>query len=261
MVKKSSRTADLAMSPSTKSKPESPTSRATGDEADKPKDAAIEPPRTGPVEIELEVSRQRAATMTVIGFVVGALLIAKLGTVGVWVGVLLITIGAFRAWELIQTFLYPPGTIKVTDTEVSLPRGLCMPRPVHVSPGEVSAVYFLRRSVPWNRSAPVLVVEIGDRAMAFPRDWFASEADQRHVIHALMRGDAPAAASSSDAPRAKVDIGDGGRGAWGQMLGGVALIGIGIAGTLISRGSASGGSQYAIFVGPIVAGAILMWRG
>jgi hypothetical protein len=23
--------------------------------------------------------------------------------------------------------------------------------------------------------------------MAFPRDWFASEADQRHIIHALLR--------------------------------------------------------------------------
>jgi hypothetical protein len=249
------------MSPSTKSKPESPTSRATGDEADKPKDAAIDPPRTGPVEIELEVSRQRAATMTVIGFVVGAMLIAKLGTVGVWVGVLLITIGAFRAWELIQTFLYPPGTIKVTDTQVILPRGLCMPRPVQVTPGDVSAVYFLRRSVPWNRSAPVLVVEIGDRAMAFPRDWFASEADQRHVIHALMRGDAPSAASSSDAPRGNVDIGDGGRGAWMQMAGGLAAIAVGIGGMLMFRGSSGAAGQYAIWVGPIVAGAILMWRG
>jgi hypothetical protein len=73
----------------------------------------------------------------------------------------------------------------------------------------VTAVYFLRRSVPWNRSAPVLVIELGPKAMAFPRDWFASEADQRHIIHALMRtrddgaatGDkaAPAAASAEAA--------------------------------------------------------------
>jgi len=139
------------------------------------------------VEIELEMSRQRLIAWTVFGVIVGLLLIFKLGTVGVWVGFLLVGLGLFRAWQLIQTFLYPPGTIVVSDREVSLPRGLCLPRPLKVPPSDVTAVYFLRRSVPWNRSAPVLVVELGARAMAFPRDWFASEADQRHVIHALLR--------------------------------------------------------------------------
>src|SRR5213076_1982921 len=110
----------------------------------------------------------------------------KLGTVGVWVGIALVVIGLYRAWQLAQTFMYPPGTITVTDTEVTLPRGLCLPRPVKVHPTDVTAVYFLRRSVPWNRSAPVLVVELGEKAMTFPRDWFASEADQRHIVHALL---------------------------------------------------------------------------
>jgi hypothetical protein len=50
----------------------------------------------------------------------------------------------------------------------------------------VTASYFLRRSVPWNRASPELVVELGDKAMAIPRDWFATEADQRHVVHALL---------------------------------------------------------------------------
>ncbi len=134
------------------------------------------------------MSRQRAIGWTVFGLVVGALLIWKLGTVGVWVGVILMLVGAFRAWQLVQTFVHPPGTIRVSEHEVSLPRGLCLPRPVQVTPADVTAVYFLRRSVPWNRSAPVLVIELGPKAMAFPRDWFASEADQRHVVHALLRG-------------------------------------------------------------------------
>ena len=123
----------------------------------------------------------------------------KLGTVGQWVGVVLMILGALRAWQLVQTFLHPPGTIIVDDDEVVLPRGLCMSRPVKVPAKDVTAVYFLRRSVPWNRSAPVLVVELGPRAMAFPRDWFASEADQRHVVHALLRGreDAPAPAKAA----------------------------------------------------------------
>lgn len=139
------------------------------------------------VEIDLEMSRQRLIGWTIFGTIFGLLLIWKLGTVAVWVGFVLVGLGLWRAWQLVQTYLYPPGTIVVSDREVSLPRGLCLPRPVKVTPSAVSSVYFLRRSVPWNRSAPVLVVELGAKAMAFPRDWFASEADQRHVVHALLR--------------------------------------------------------------------------
>ena len=252
-----------------RSGPGSPASPAGGKEPDadgKDSDKDEVAP-SGPVEIELEMSRQRAASMTAFGLVVGTLLIWKLGTVGVWVGVFLIVIGAFRAWELVQTFLHAPGTIKVTDAQVSLPRGLCLGKPVEVAPADVTAVYFLRRSVPWNKSAPVLVVEIGDRAMAFPRDWFASEADQRHVVHALMRGLPGAASSTGDpaiapaTPREKVTIGDDGKAAVGQMIGGVVLLGIGIVGTLLGRSQASSGGHYAIYVGPMVAGVILLWRG
>lgn len=148
---------------------------------------------------------------TVFGLLLGTLLIWKLGTVGVWVGVGLVLIGLVRAWQLVQTFLHPPGTIRVSEHEVVLPRGLCLPRPLQLKPADVTAVYFLRRSVPWNRSAPVLVIEVGPKAMAFPRDWFASEADQRHVVHALLRGrnvlvgdaDAPPASGAAGAADAE----------------------------------------------------------
>jgi hypothetical protein len=253
------------MSPSTKSKGESPSSPATGEGTKGDHKAEKYEPTSGPIAIELELSRQRAATMTVFGLVVGSLLIWKLGTVGVWVGVVLLVVGAFRAWELIQTFLHPPGTIEVTDTQVVLPRGLCMGKPVTVTPGDVTAVYFLRRSVPWNKSAPVLVVELGDRAMAYPRDWFASEADQRHVIHALMRtlpGAADASAESTEGTpaREKVQHGES-RSAWAQMGAGVVLLGIGIVGSFLSRSQAGSGGQYAIYIGPMVAGLILLLRG
>ncbi|MDQ3337543.1 MAG: hypothetical protein M4D80_20460 [Myxococcota bacterium] len=176
-----------------RSKPESPTSPENGDAPDLPKpDAEAAAPKEkrkgGNVEVKLEVSRQRPIGWTVFGLIVGALLIWKLGTVGKWVGVGLMIVGAFRAWQLIQSYMHPPGTIKVTESEVTLPRGLCLPRPLKVKPSDVTAVYFLRRSVPWNRSAPVLVVELGEKALAYPRDWFASEADQRHIVHALLRG-------------------------------------------------------------------------
>ncbi|HET9626585.1 MAG TPA: hypothetical protein VFP84_34720 [Kofleriaceae bacterium] len=167
-------------------------------------DAKAEPSkrgRGGDVRIELEMSRQRSIGWTIGGGVIGALLIWKLGTVGVWGGVLLVVIAAYHAWNLIQTFLYPPGTVVVTERDVSLPRGVCVPRPVTAARKDVTAVYFLRRSVPWNKAAPVLVIEVGDQAMLFPRDWFASEADQRHIVRALLR-DKPAASVPTPAPAA-----------------------------------------------------------
>lgn len=145
--------------------------------------------------IELEVSRQRSISWTIFGIIVGSLLIWKLGTVGVWAGIAMVAMGVYHAWNLAQTFLHPPGTIVVSETEVQLPRGLCVPRPERVKPADVTAAYFLRRSVPWNHASPVLIVELGAKAMAFPRDWFASEADQRHVIHRL-RAIAPQLATS-----------------------------------------------------------------
>jgi hypothetical protein len=132
------------------------------------------------------VSRQRTIAWTFGGIIAGALLVWKLGTVGVWGGYVLIALGLFRGYQLAMSFVYPAGKIVVSDKKISLPRGLHRAKPLEVEPSAVTAAYFLRRSVPWNRASPVLVVELGDKAMAFPRDWFASEADQRHVIHALL---------------------------------------------------------------------------
>jgi hypothetical protein len=210
-------------------------------------------PADDSVAIELEVSRQRAIGWTAFGLIVGALLMWKLGTVGVWVGVVLIVIGGFRAWELVQSFVYPPGTITVTTSEVTLPRGLCLPHPVRVAPGDVTAVYFLRRSVPWNRSAPVLVVEIGRHAMAFPRDWFASEADQRHVVHALLRG----AGTDGDA-KTHPALAQMQRVVWIELAIGAGLALAGLAGALL--GNMRGSTAYVYFLAPLCAGAIVFWR-
>lgn len=184
--------------PASQSSPEIGDARPDGDKVKaEPKGVDHTPAkgRSGPLAIELEVSRNRFLGWTIFGLIFGALLVWKLGTVGVWVGIVLMVLGAVRGWQLLQTFLHPPGTIEVTEQQVTLPRGLCVPRPIKVHPREVTAVYFLRRSVPWNRSAPVLIVELGPKAMAFPRDWFASEADQRHIVHALLRSRDERAAS------------------------------------------------------------------
>lgn len=261
------------MSPSTRSKRASASSpvRGDGNEPSADDETDGDPPPTrpvGPLEIALEVSRQRTAAWAVFGIIGGALLIWKLGTVGGWVGATLIVVGAFRAWELIQSFRYPPGTIAVTAQQVTLPRGLCLPRPIRITPSEVTAVYFLRRSVPWNRSAPVLIVEIGSRAMAFPRDWFGSEADQRHVVHALMRGQASAASpspmrkESESAPLGEtVTLVDAKHSAWIEMIAGTVLLGVGIAGVALGQGVAANSSWYPVAIGLMVAGPILLWRG
>ena len=174
-----------------RSKPASASSPETGRAKDtKETSYRHEDPKRAPletVEIELEVSRQRWISWTIGGIIGGALLIWKLGTVGVWVGYVLIALGLFRGYQLAMSFLHPPGKFVISEDKVSLPRGVHRPRPLVLEPSAVTAAYFLRRSVPWNRSAPVLVVELGEKAMAFPRDWFSSEADQRHVVHALLR--------------------------------------------------------------------------
>lgn len=150
------------------------------------KDKVMQDAKETRLEVELEVQRQRSIGWTVAGLVLGGLLIWKLGTVGVWGGFALVATGLYHGWLLTQSLRHPPGTIVVTDTEVTLPRGICLPRPVKVKRDEVTAVYFLRRSVPWNHISPVLIVELGATAMAFPNNWFATEADQRRLVHALL---------------------------------------------------------------------------
>ena len=54
-----------------------------------------------------------------------------------------------------------------------------------LKPSEVEQAYFLRRSVPLFHAVPVLVIDLGDDALLFPRDWFASDADQERMASAL----------------------------------------------------------------------------
>jgi hypothetical protein len=177
------------MSTSTKSKPASPSSPATGVEAESEAPFRAEDKDRAPldsVEIELEGSRQRLISWTVFGIIFGALLVWRLGTVGVWTGWVLIALGLWRGYQLVLSYIYPAGTFIVTEKHVVLPRKLHRPNPLDVKPSEITAVYFLRRSVPMYHAAPVLVVELGKRAMLYPRDWFPEEKDQRRLLQALM---------------------------------------------------------------------------
>lgn len=140
----------------------------------------------GTVEIELLHARNHHLRWVVLGVILGGLCVAQLGTLGQWVGVLLLALAAWAAFRVVQTLRHPPGTIVVDGDRVTLPRGLCRGEPLDLTRTAVSASYLLRKSVAWHQAAPVLVVEADGHVLAYPRDWFASEADQRRVLDALV---------------------------------------------------------------------------
>jgi len=137
------------------------------------------------LEIGLEHTRWRHFAWAVFGLAAGSMLIWKMGTVAQWLGAILIVLAAWAAWGFARTLIFEAGAIVVDDRRVVLPRGVCRGRPVEVERAAVRHAYLLRRAVPWTRAAPVLVIETADSAFTFPRDWFATEADQRRIIHAL----------------------------------------------------------------------------
>src|SRR5690242_20465343 len=124
------------MSTSTRSKPASESSPAGGPETDADAadatEAPVEPAEI--VEVELETSRQRVISWTFFGIVFGALLVWKLGTVGVWVGYALMVVGAYRGYQLAMSLIHPAGKIVVSGKEVVLPRSIHRPKPFVVPP-------------------------------------------------------------------------------------------------------------------------------
>jgi hypothetical protein len=159
---------------------------------------------TGPgaarLEIGLEHMRYRHLSWMGFGLITGTLLLWKLGTVGKWVGVVLLVVGAVAAYSFVRTLLVPAGTIVIGDDGAALPRGLCKGDPEKLALADVSHAYLLRRAVPWTRAAPVLVIEAKDRAFTYPRDWFITEADQRRVVRELhARGVGRGADAAADA--------------------------------------------------------------
>ena len=164
--------------------------------------AKADPPGSR-LSVGFEILRGRSAGWAVFGLCAGTILIVLMGTVAQWVGAILILVGAFAAWSLIRTFVCPPGAIVVDDEGVSLPRGQCT-RTIDRQPlSTVTAAYFLRRSVPWTRAAPVLVIEAAGKAYTYPRDWFVNEAEQRQIIHAILGRIRPEAVSGVSATPAE----------------------------------------------------------
>lgn len=159
-----------------------------GDKTDK-SDAKAEGKAKGrgeSVTVYLASDRNRRVSWMLFGCVLGGLLLWKFGTVAAAIGLLLLAIGLYHGWFFAQTLMHEPGAVSVDAKQVTLPRGLCRGTPERLAASALTSAYFLRRAVPWNRSAPVLVIEADGRAFVYPRDWFSSEADQRRIMHAVL---------------------------------------------------------------------------
>jgi hypothetical protein len=159
---------------------------ADEDEQDDGSDEDGSPADTsGRIAVDLAHTRGSHLRWTLVGGGLGVACVLMLGTLGKGVGLVLLVLAAWAAFKVFLTYRHPPGTIVIDGEEVALPRGLCQGQPSRLKRGDVTAAYFVRRAVPWTRAAPVLVVEAGGQAYAYPRDWFASESDQRRVLDAL----------------------------------------------------------------------------
>jgi hypothetical protein len=137
------------------------------------------------VEVHLEHARWRHFGWMMFGLVAGVLLVWIFGIVAKVLGLVFLLIAAIAGYGFVRTLLHPPGRIVVGDGKVTLPAGLCRGVEHRYDLDQVRHAFFLRRAVPWTRASPVLVIEVGERAFSYPRDWFVSERNQRRVAEAI----------------------------------------------------------------------------
>ncbi len=192
---------------SKKSKNASATSREAGDASksgSKSSDAKSRPKKkkrdkaaTG-WEIELVHARNAHLGWLIFGVVVGGLLLWKLAFVGKLVGFVLLIIAGFAGRSFLLTVLNAPGTFKAEKQRIVVPQGLCKGKTVTFEYAQIKHAFFLRRAVPWTRAGPILIIEAENHALAYPRDWFSSDADQQRVLDLLTaRGGATEEAKAS----------------------------------------------------------------
>lgn len=139
------------------------------------------------LRVTLEHGRWRHFGWVVVGLLGGAFLVWKLGAVGRWVGFAALAWAALNVFRFARTLLRDAGTIDVGDDGVTLPQALCHKDSHEVPYARLRHAFFLRRAVPWTRTGPILIIETDERVFTYPRDWFASDSDQRRVALAINR--------------------------------------------------------------------------
>jgi hypothetical protein len=142
---------------------------------------------SGDLQVTLEHGRWRHFGWVVVGLLGGAFLLWKLGAVGKGAGVLLLGLAALNVFRFVRTLVRAPGVIDVREDAVRLPQALCHKDSHELPFDQIRHAFFLRRAVPWTRTGPILVIETAGRVFTYPRDWFASDSDQRRVALAINR--------------------------------------------------------------------------
>ena len=139
------------------------------------------------LQVPLYHARWRHFALAAILLGLGALLLVSLGSSGRIAGVALVLLAVPSAIEFGRTLAHEAGTIGVSSQGVALPPRLCAGDSAELGFAEVKHAYFLRRVLPWMTTGPLLVVETARGTFAYPRDWFASETDQRRVVNTINR--------------------------------------------------------------------------
>jgi hypothetical protein len=139
------------------------------------------------LEIPLEHARWRNLAWAAVSLVMAIVLIFDVGHTAVYFGLIAVAFGAQPAAAFVRTLIHPAGTIALRGGEVVLPEGLCTGRSLVLPVEEVRHAYFLRRSLPVGATSPILVIETARGTMLYPRDWFASDGDQRRIATSLNR--------------------------------------------------------------------------
>ena len=144
---------------------------------------------SAPTEVLLYSGRVRLLLVAAIQLALGGLLLFSLGTIGQYIGGILIAFGLLRVLRVVRIGLGAEGVITLAKRAAGLPRKLCggQDNIDSVETSDILNVFYLRRSLSWIRSSPVLVVETSDRAYRYPRSWFASDYDQRRIGFAFNR--------------------------------------------------------------------------
>jgi hypothetical protein len=166
-------------------------SPATGVPTDE--DARVQaghPPATladDPLVVPLYHARWRHFIWAVILGGLGGVLVASFGGTGRIVGLVLVALAVSPTLEFVRTLAHEAGAIGVSAQAVKLPPRVCAGRHADVPLDCVKHAYFVRRELPFMTTGPLLVVETTHGSFAYPRDWFASESDQRRLVLSINR--------------------------------------------------------------------------
>jgi len=136
-------------------------------------------------EIDLLHARNSHLGWLLFGLFVGGLLLWKLAFVGKLVGFILLVTAGVAGRSFLLTVLNAPGTFKADKERIEVPQGLCRGKTVTFEYAQIKHAFFLRRAVPWTRAGPILIIEAEDHVLAYPRDWFSSDADQQRILDLL----------------------------------------------------------------------------